>query len=488
MTTIQIENLSDVKKKVIVEVPQEIVETTIAGRYKELGKQAQIKGFRKGKVPLNILKGYFRKDVEAEAIREMIEQTFEPKLKEEKIPLFSVITLDPEELVQDKPFRYAAEIEVPPTVQASGYKGLTLTKPIAQVQDADVDHQIEALRDQHSRLIAIADSDVTAQGHHIEVDVTAESDGAKIGELTVKDYHLELGRDFFVVGFDAKLEGMKAGETRSFSMDFPEDFPRKTIAGKTVSFQVTLKDAKQLLRPAVDDDFAKDLGEFETLEQLKSSVQERLQKAADDKAAEKLREQVLDALIEKNPIEVPNFIVEAQMDKMFNQTLGSLMNYGLDPRSMPPQLQPNRELFREAAVRMVKAGLLLKAIGEDEKLEVTDGDLQAVIEERAKESNFSADHLMDKLEKADAVDDFRLSLLNDKVFELIQGLATITEEQPEPQSVEAKAEIDAPESDEQPETSSVEAKTEEGEREDEEQPQPTKKKRKERSNAGTDSR
>ncbi len=176
------------------------------------------------------------------------------------------------------------------------------------------------------------------------------------------------------------------------------------------------------------------------------------------------------------------------MDKMFNQTLGSLMNYGLDPRSMPPQLQPNRELFREAAVRMVKAGLLLKAIGEDEKLEVTDGDLQAVIEERAKESNFSADHLMDKLEKADAVDDFRLSLLNDKVFELIQGLATITEEQPEPQSVEAKAEIDAPESDEQPETSSVEAKTEEGEREDEEQPQPTKKKRKERSNAGTDSR
>ena len=116
MTTIQIENLSDVKKKVTVEVPQEIVETTLADRYKESEQERPVQRLPQGQVPLGILKSYFRKDVEADAIKEMIENTFEPKLKEEEISLFSIFTIDPEELVQDKPFKYSAEIEVPPSV------------------------------------------------------------------------------------------------------------------------------------------------------------------------------------------------------------------------------------------------------------------------------------------------------------------------------------------------------------------------------------
>jgi trigger factor len=455
MTTIQIENLSDIKKKVTVEVPQEIVETTIAGRYKELGKKAQIKGFRKGKVPMNILKSYFHKDVEAEAIKEIVEQTFDSKLKEENIPIFSVIQIDPEDLALDKPFKYTAEIEVPPAVKVTDYKGLSLTKPSAKVEDSDVDSQIGTVREQHARLVSIAESATVAKSDHVVVDVTAQGDGQGIKELTVTDYHLELGRDFFVPDFDSRLEGMKVDETRSFSMDFAEDFPRKSLAGKTVSFQVTLKDAKHKVLPELDDDFAKDLGEFENLEQLRTSIRERLQRAEDDKAAEKTREQILDSLLAKNEFEVPDFMVEAQIDRFMNQTLGSLINYGLDPRTMPPQFRPNRELFREPAVRMVKAGLMLKSISEEEKLEVTEGDLQAAIEERAKESNFSADHLMDKLEKADALGEFRVSLLNDKVFDLIKSHATITEEEPAP-----------------PEESETETQAEE-------RPKPTKKKRKE---------
>ncbi len=461
MTTIQVENLSDIKKKVTVEVPREIVENTITARYKELGKTALIKGFRKGKVPLSILKGYFRKEVEAEAVREIIEQTLEPKLKEEEITTLSVVKIDPEEIAEDKPFKYTAEIEVPPKVQVADYKGLPLIRPSTTVEQADIDREIEKLREQHAPLIPLAEGAQVAEGAHVAVDVKAQCEGQEVSELTVTDYHLELGRDFFLPDFDARLEGMNVDETREFSMDFAQDFPRKPLAGQRVSFAVTLKEAKQRMLPELDDDFAKDLGEFDTLDQLKTSVSDRLQKARDQKAAQELREQILNALIEKHSFELPEFMVESQMDMYVNQTLGSLVNYGIDPRTMPPDMRPNREHFRDPAVRMVKAGLILKAISDVENLAVSDEELQAGIVERAGESKVSPDHMRDQFEKAGALDEFRNALLNDKVFELIKAHATFTDAAPA-------------ESEETPKP--------------EDETKPTKKKRKERSNAGTDSR
>ncbi|MEW6350483.1 MAG: trigger factor [Thermodesulfobacteriota bacterium] len=461
MTTIQVENLSDIKRKVTVEVPREIVENTITTRYKELGKTAQIKGFRKGKVPLSILKGYFRKEVEAEAVREIIEQTLEPKLKEENITTLSVVKIDPETLAEDKPFIYTAEIEVPPKVEVADYKGLDLVPPPTTVEQAAIDGEIEALRGQHARLIPLAEGAQTSSGDHVVVDVAAECEGQELKELTVSEYHLELGRDFFVPDFDSQLEGMKNGETRRFSMDFGEEFPRKALAGKSVSFAVTLKDAKQRVLPALDDDFAKDLGEFETLDQLKASVGDRVQKALELKSGQQLREQIITALIEKHAIEVPEFMIESQIDRYVDQTLGSLINYGIDPRTVPPDMRPKRDNFRDASVRMVKAGLILKAISEAENLAVSDEELQAGIEERAREANVSSDHMRDQIEKAGALDEFRNALLNDKVFDLIKAHATFSEAAP-------------PASEDPPEP--------------EDAPKPTKKKRKERSDAGTNSR
>jgi trigger factor len=444
MTNIQVEDLTEIKKKVTFEVPQEKVLEMIDAEYKDLKKTVQIKGFRKGKVPLEIVRGYFKTKVEADIARKIIEETFQPGLDEKKIVPVSVVKIDPETLEAGKPFKYTAEIEVPPPIEVKDYKGLKLKKYIREVKEEEVEGRIQTLRERNATLKPIPDTRGVAEGDHLVVDIKAESDGAVIPALTVTDYHMELGRNFYLPDFDAKLEGLRPDETNELTVNLPEDFPRKDLAGKTAAFEVRVKEAKERILPEPDDDFAKDLGEFETFAALKEEIEKDLRRSLDNRSEKEIENQIIDALLEKNEFEVPESMVEGQIDNFLYQSMRNLEAHGIDPKRFPAPTQAQRDQVRPSAVRIVKAGLVLKAVCEQEKIEVSDDDLQAGIAERAEQMGVSVDYLKDQLEEGKMMGELRETLLQEKVYKMIQEHAEVTEEEPpaaeQPQKTEPEEE------------------------------------------------
>jgi trigger factor len=441
MTSIQVEDLSDVKKKVTFEVPQERVLEVVGEQYKDLKKNAQLKGFRRGKVPLNILRNYFKDKVQDDAAKQLIEETFKPGLDERRITLVSVLSIDPEAVEEGKPFKYTAEIEVPPQIDVKDYNGLKLKKYLRSATDEQLDEHLQSLRQRNSRLSPIPESRGAASGDHLVVDIKAEADGEPLRDLTVTDYHLELGRNFYLPDFDSMFEGLRPEETKRFTKTIPEDFPRKNLRGKTAAFGVRLKEAKERILPELDDDFAKDL-EFDTLDALKREIRQDIQKMLDLQTERELKEQIVDALIEKNDFVVPESMVEQQIDNIMNRSMQNLAAQGIDPRRLPAPTDAQRDRVRPGAERSVKAALILKAIGEKEGLEVSEEEVQAEIEEKAKQMGVSPDYLKDQLEENNMLEDVRAQALEDKTYELIQKQAEISEQEPpsEEQAPEEKIE------------------------------------------------
>ena len=433
MNTIQVEDLGDNRKKVTVEVPQEKLQEKLNAQYRDLKKTVQIKGFRKGKVPLNILKAYFGQKVEEDAKRELIEETFEPGLAEKDITPVQVIKIEPDDLDEEKPFTYRAEIEVPPDIEVKDYKGLSLKKYIRQADEGEVDSRLEKLREAHARMTPCPENSGAKEGHHLVVDIKAECEGEAIPSLTVTDYSMELGRNFYLPDFDSNLIGMRVDDSHRITVDMPSDFVQKNLAGKPVQFEITIKEAKERVLPALDDDFAKDLGEYQTLDELKSKIRESIQEGLDRQVDRELEDQIVAALIERNEFDVPAAMVDNQVDHLLNQSMQALVRYGIDPKSIPPPTPEHREKLQPEAERNVRAALLVKAVADTENLQVTDEEVEAGIEKRAESMGVSVDHLKDELREHNLMGDLRASLLQEKAFSFLKEQAEISEEEPPPE-------------------------------------------------------
>lgn len=440
MTSIQVEELSAVKKKITFEVPEERYLEVVNLEYQDLRKNAEVKGFRKGKVPLSILKGYFRGKVESEAARKIIEETLEPTLKEENIKPVSIIRVDPQTVESGKPFTYTAEVEVPPDIQITGYNGMKLKKVLRIVTDQDVDERIEELRERSARLSPIPETRGAQAGDLVLLDISATSEGKEVRELTVTEYHLELGRDFYLPDFDSRLYGMKEGEVREFTVEFPEDFVRASLRGRTVDFEVAMDDAKERILPELDDDFAKDLGKFETLEALREAIRKDLANLYEDQAVNGMRDQIIDQLIEQHSFEVPESLVEMQIDNIVDASLMRFVSAGLDRERLRMAAGPYRDKARPDAERAVRSGLILGAIGNQEGLEITAEEMQEGISKRAGMLDMSPDNYKEGLEAGGRLDAFVISLLEEKVFKFIEANAEVTEEEATAESVTDAAE------------------------------------------------
>ncbi len=427
MTNIQVEDLSAVRKKVTFEVPQDRVSETLEAQYRDLKKNAQIKGFRRGKVPMEIIKNLFREQVLSDTAKKIIEDTFELGLDEKKIKPITVINLDQEPLDPEKAFVYTVEIEAPPELDVKGYKGLSLNKTVREVKDSDVDERLEVVRQRNARLAPIPETRSVQDGDHLVVDVEALADGETIKSLSVKDYHLEMGRNFYLPDFDSHLIGLKLAEPVTINHILAEDFPRKELAGKPVTFTLTIKEAKERVIPELNDELAKDVGQFESLEDLKKHVTEDLRDVYDMDLKEGLRKQIVEKIIEANPFESPESLVESRIDAIVMGARQNLANQGIDMKRFPLPDKAQRDSIRPKAEQQVKAALILKAIAEKEEILVSQEEIDAEIEKRAKFLGWSPDFLKDQLEENERMEDFTSSLLEDKIYLFIEQQADVTE-------------------------------------------------------------
>lgn len=387
---VSVETLSPIEKKLLVEVEPERVAEELERAYKGLSRQVKIPGFRPGRIPRHILEARFRDQVEQEVAQELIEHSFRDAVGENSLLPVGSPVVSPDKLEKGKPFKFEARVEVKPEVAPQTYKGLSYPEAKVEVTDAMVEAELTQLQEQLATMKPIEDRQAAITGDYAVVDFVGLIDGQPFPGNTAEGLTLQVEAGALLEGKAPFLAGVTVGEKVSTEAEFPADFPQEGLRGKKAVFEVTLKSLKKREVPALDDEFAKDVGtDAKTLDELKAKIRENLQKAEEAKAERNTREALVKELIEKNPFEVPKSMIERAIDMMVMGAAERFARQGLDIRQLGLDFRKLREDLREKATTEVRAALIFEAIAKQEGLEVSDEDLSEHYKKVAAESRIS---------------------------------------------------------------------------------------------------
>jgi trigger factor len=414
--------LPESRVRVQAEVPAEEVERRVQQAAKQLGRQMRIPGFRRGKVPPPVvIRRLGREAVLDEAVRSSLGNWYVDALDEAGITPIGEPDLDLGDLpAQGQPLEFSIEIGVRPRAQLGEYKGLEVGRREAQVDDASVQEQLEQLRERFATLETVERP--AEQGDHVVIDYLGKIDGEAFEGGEGRDQLLELGSGRLIPGFEDQLIGASAGEQRNVEVTFPEDYPGE-LGGKGATFEVAVSEVKAKRLPELDDDFASEASEFDTLEELREDVRKHLSEA-DERAIEReFREAVLDAAAAEAQIELPDKLVHARAHEMLEQTLGALARQGISKEAYLRIAGKDEEtLAHEAepeAEKALRREAVLEAVVEAEAIEPTDEQLLEELEPAAERSGSTAQELLDRVRKNGQLDRLRRDVAEQQAIELI---------------------------------------------------------------------
>lgn len=434
--SVTVEQVSSIKKKLSIEVAADVVAEELENGYKKVAQTADIKGFRKGKVPRAMLEQHYGSRVEHEAGNTLINNTLYKTLVDNKIEAVSQPEIvEMGNLEKGQPFNYQAEVEVRPEVEAKDYTGLNLEKEKLVFDDSVVDQQIEQMAASKVQL------EVTKRKKAREGDTVIIDFDGFIGETpfengAAKDYQLELGSNSFIPGFEDQVVGMKRDEEKEINVTFPESYGAKELAGKEAMFKVALKEIKEKVEPKIDDDLAKEFGS-ETLEELKVAVRENTLKQEEGRINGQLQESLMSALIDNNSFEVPDGMVSNQLMHLKDSFSQRLKAQGMSLEMLGMNDDSFASTYRDMAVQQVKGELLLDAIAAQEKIELEENTVAEKMQAFADESNAPLEEVQKYFENASALAGLKGQLLNEKVIAFLLDAATVTEVEPkQPEEVQ----------------------------------------------------
>lgn len=371
---VQLEELSSTRRRLEVEVPAERVREVLQGIYKELRQKAVLKGFRKGKAPLSLVKTLYKDWIEKEAVSRLIEQTLPEVLRQEALEPVVYPEVRPGSIREEAPFIYTALVEVKPEVKLNRYKGFKLqVKRPKELTDEDVQREIESMREYMAQMRPLEEQREVREGDWVLLDFEAYRDGRLVEGGKAENHLIEAGSGRMVAGFEEALIGMVPGQEKEFRLRMPEDHPRKDLAGQELTFRVKVKELKKRVLPPLDDEFAKELG-FQGLEELKQKVREDLKRRLDEERQGFLRQKVLEALLEENPVEVPESLVRLRAGELFERIRARI---GGVPE------EKVKEVFGQClsiAERELKAAYLVEEVAKLEGVEVKEEEVEAQLE------------------------------------------------------------------------------------------------------------
>jgi len=416
---VHVEEISPIKKKVHVEVPEDHVAKEIDSFYDELKKKAKIKGFRPGKAPRSILERYFKDYTTGEVLQRLIQETFPKALSEVSCSPVAPPAFDPQELESGKPFRYAAIVEVKPEIKIEDYAGLNLEGKKEDVGDEELEERLKSLQNLHAQLKTISEPREIRTGDYVILDYDAKMDGKPLDEGKGIDVPVEVGSGRFIPTLEEKLIGLKPEDERDVDVSFPADYAYKKWAGKTVSFHVKVKEIKEKILPALDEEFAKDLGGFDSLEALKVKLREDMQKAKEMALDRHFKDQIVDQLLQKNSFEIPPSLVEDQNQALVSEAKLRLASQGMNLKDMDISEDKLREDYRAVAERQVKTYLILEKIAGQEGISVSDEEVQDRLKEISERSHQKLEAVKRYYEKNGLIPEIQAGLLSDKTLNLL---------------------------------------------------------------------
>jgi trigger factor len=376
------EELSPTKRRLEVEVPPLQVREAVESLYRDLNKRVRIKGFRPGKTPRDVLERHYGDYIKEQAISNLIKETYPKAISQESIEPISPPTIDTGDLTLEGAFTYSAVVEVRPRIEVKGYTGLRLKGEKGKVTPTEIAGELERLRIMHSQLKQVEERDQVQKGDVVLLDFQALLGQRPIRDGKSENYLLEVGSMTMVPGFEEGLIGKKTGTDEEITVVFPADHPRKDLADKDVTFRVTIKEIRERVLPALDDEFAKDVGAYKDLEELKERIKTDLEKAQEYRLKEELRQAAISQLLQANPVEIPTYLVERRTGELLQDL--KLRMAGQRQALPPEEEQKVRGEYQKVAEQEVRASFLLEEIGQLESIEATAEAVEERLQEMAR--------------------------------------------------------------------------------------------------------
>jgi len=433
----EVTELGPMKRSLKIEVPADEVMQRFSRAYVELNRQVRIPGFRPGKAPLALLEQRYAKAVEEDVVRSLVPDYYDKAVRQAGIVpvLVEIPPLERVKIKKDAPFTFTATVEIKPKIELRDYKApkpISLKPDKRTVTDEQITRGLEVLREQQARLEAAPAGHQVVDGDYVVLDVEGTLEGKPL-DGTKKEGHLhKVGANAALLGLqiDSHLLGKKEGDVAELSQAYPGNHPDPRVAGRTVQFTLTLKSVKSKTLPVLDDEFAKDCGPYNSLQEIRDRLQGEMEKALKREIEETYKDTIVKRLVETHHFDLPETLVERELEAIIRQHLQQQQRRkSLDSVSEPAaeDLAKLRQEHRDEAARRVKVGLILETVAEKEHLTVTQDDVNNEITRPATELKVPAAELVKMIQAGgqDSIEELRARILADKSLDFVYRNAVI---------------------------------------------------------------
>lgn len=422
-------DVNETRKNLVIEIPTEVVDAEIAKVSAKYGKTVRIPGFRPGKVPPKVIKQRFKSQIMHDVAHELVERAVGEALEERGVEPITQPDIRDLKLEEGQPLTFKAEFDVVPQFDPGEFTSLELRRTPVNVSDEAVDHALERLRERAARFEPVEEG-VAGDGHTLVVDLERQSFDRE-GKAGEKEKHegvpVEIGGKSNPPGLDAELTGIRSGETKSFRLRYPDDYVAPELQGSEVAYTVRLHDVRKRVVPTLDDEFAKDLGEFDNLAALRDRVRQDLEAEAREASDRQVRNDLLKKLASRVPFPVPEALVEREIDRRLEDFAQRLVSQRIDPRKANIDWRQFREGQREPATDSVASAIVLDEIVRRDDVRISEAEIDAELEKYAQNMNLTVPAIRARIEQEGGLGRLVSGMRREKALKHVMDQAKIVE-------------------------------------------------------------
>jgi trigger factor len=421
----ELTDVSECKKSLEIEIPQEIVDGEITHIAQDLARKARVPGFRPGKAPIGVVKTRFREEIVSEMMQHLMPKYFSDAIDERKLDIVQAPHFESVDYHSGTPLRFKAVFEVYPKLDVSNYEGIPVEQISSNIDEAEVEASLKKLQEEMAELTPTDEDRSIQQGDFAEISYTGTVEGSEEPPMTGDKAVAEIGGATTVKEFTDNLLGAKVNEEKTFTVNYRPDYPEKRLAGKSVEYKVKIEGIKTKEIPEINDELAQRFGEYKTLDDLKAKIRTDLEKHKRDHAQEQMRDKMLEWLEDNNEFELPESLVERQLQIRVQRLLRDLARQGINPQRLDVDWAKIRADQLQQAVRDVKGSLILEHISDKENITVTDDEIEAEVDKIAVETNRPKEKVKEVLSRDSGLERLRGQIRNKKTLDLLQEKASI---------------------------------------------------------------
>ena len=421
---VNVQRLSPVLVEFDVEVGVAQVTTELEKAYSQVARTAKVRGFRPGKAPRKVLSHLYGARIAADVAQKLVDETFPQAVTDQKLQPVTSPAVEAQGVEENKPFSYKARVEVLPEISGVNYEGLAAKRAKVDVSEEAIDKELETLRKAHSTLEALKEPRPSANGDTVSIDFVVSVDGDVVEDAGATDFQVELGAGTLLPQIEEAVVGKSSGDESSAEVPMPAQHPHPKLKGKTAKFAIKLGDIKERVLPSIDDEFAKDVGEFETLAALKEDIKKKLESQAKEQSDNQLAEQLVLELVKANPVPVPPSLVERQMRITEQEILNRARSQGQRVTGLGEELRG--KLVEDSEIK-VRAGLLMAEIAKKEGIQIGNEELESGLKELAEQTGQNLAKLRVQYKDQQKREMLIGMILENKVLDIIEAKAKIEE-------------------------------------------------------------